>query len=102
MIERYFTSEDLAFEAADLSQQMSLRRAATMLGVSSGQVARWRDGACLTEPMARRVAVSIVARDMEMVGIFGRVNTRGLHIAALSDSHGVIVRVHNPNDRSER
>lgn len=100
MIERYFTNDDLGIEASELHRQMSLRRAATMLGVSSGQVARWRDGACLTEPMARRVAVSIVARDMEMIGVFGRMNTRGLHIAALTDSHGVTVRVHNPNDRS--
>ena len=98
---RTFTMGDLHHEARSLWRYMSLTRAATMLGVAPGSVARWRDGALFTDDMALCVAQSIVARDMGMVGVFGRVDTGGRCIEARMDSHGVVVRViSNHNERS--
>lgn len=93
MSDWHFTRRELGREARGLHRQMTLRRAATMLDVSPGQVARWRDGFALTGEMARRVATSIVARELGMVGVFGRVDTGGARIEARMDSHGVAVRV---------
>ncbi|MBP6774421.1 MAG: hypothetical protein KA154_15595 [Gemmatimonadaceae bacterium] len=78
---------------------MSMRRASSMLGVSAGQVARWRNGAALTDAMARRVALSIVLRELGMVGVFGRIDTRGAHASAMDSGDGdVIVRVMTNNN----
>lgn len=93
MSARRFTRAEVECVAANLWRCMSLTRAARMCGVSPGQVARWRDGARLTDRMARQVAASIVARDLGMVGTFGTIDTRGARIVARMDSHGVVVRV---------
>ena len=77
---------------------MTLRSAATMLDVSPGQVARWRDGAPVTPEMGVRVAVSIVARSLGMVGVFGRVDVGSARFESHMDSHGVVVRVDGQSD----
>lgn len=92
-----FTRVELDCLAANLWRCMSLTRAARMCGVSPGQVARWRDGARLTDRMARQVAASVVASRMGMVGTFGTIDTRGARIVARMDSHGVVVRVTETN-----
>lgn len=95
---RDFTCAQLEREARRLHRCMSLARAGRMLGVSPGQVARWRDGAPLTDVMQRRVALSIVAREYGMVSVFGRVDTGGLKLAAKGSHGGVVVRVTQTND----
>lgn len=79
---RRYSAADVEQWARDAHRRMSLERAARMCGVSAGQVARWRDGAPLTDRMLRSVALAMAADDEGMVGTFGRVDTGGARLCA--------------------
>lgn len=79
---RKYPVADVEAWARSAHRRMSLERAGRMCGVSAGQVARWRDGAALTDRMVRCVALAMAADDEGMVGTFGRVDTVGARLHA--------------------
>ena len=83
--------------AQTLWRRMSLERAARMVGVSAGQVARWRDGAPLTDRMLRAAAVAWAADELGMVGTFGRVTTGGARLSARVLGPTVAVEIEQVN-----
>lgn len=82
--------------ARTLWRRMPLESAARMCGVSAGQVARWRDGAAVTDRMACLVAMGLAAYDMGMVGRFGRVDVGTGRLAARVAGDTVVVELHRP------
>jgi hypothetical protein len=77
-----FSQGEVERFARGLWRRMSLERAARMCGVSAGQVARWRDGAHVTDAALRSVAIGMAADELGMVGTFGRVDTGALRLSA--------------------
>lgn len=90
-----FQREQVERWARGLHRHMSLERAARMCGVSAGQVARWRDGAALTDAALRAVAVGLTADSLGMVGTFGRVDSGGLRLSARVRGGEVAVIIEN-------
>lgn len=81
--------------ARALHRRMSLERAARMCGVSAGQVARWRDGASITDAALRSAALGMAADELGMVGTFGRVETGGVRLSARVRGGEVAVELEN-------
>lgn len=90
-----FTRPQVERFARNLRRRMTLDRAARMCGVSPGQVARWRDGAALTDAALRAVAMGMAADELGMVGTFGRVETGGARLSATVRGGEVAVEVEN-------
>jgi hypothetical protein len=92
-----FQRADVERWARTLHRRMSLERAARMCGVSPGQVARWRDGAPLTDRMVRAAAIGWAADELGMVGTFGRVTTGGARMSARVLGGTIAVEVEQAN-----
>lgn len=88
-----FRRDEVERWAHGLHRRMSLERAARMCGVSAGQVARWRDGAALTDRAVRAAATGWAADELGMVGTFGRVETGRVRLAARIAGDTVVVDV---------
>lgn len=92
-----FSRAEVEAWARSLHRRMSLERAARMCGVSSGQVARWRDGAPITDRMACAAAIGWAADELGMVGTFGRVTTGGARLSAKVLGGTVAVEIEQAN-----
>lgn len=90
-----FTSGQVERFARSLHRRMSMERAARMCGVSAGQVARWRDGAALTDGALRSAALGMAADELGMVGTFGTVEAGGSRLSARVRGGVVAVEIDN-------